>query len=376
MARSPRYRKPTYNEHFIPLEPLDVNRIKSFDDLLTAMSKTAFAGRQTGEAADILLTMVTDPDCFVVGTFSGAMSVAKMGLVIVEMIERKMLQAVVSTGALMAHGLIEGLGMTHFKYDGQMDDRTLYYHGYDRVYDTLELERNFENLGEIVQTVFADANPEAAYSSARICQLLGTYLLKQTPRSQRAILKSAAVHGVPVYIPAFSDSELGMDFAIVNRYRQQHGLKTLTHDPLIDLEHYAELVLKQKRLGIFTIGGGVPRNWAQQVCPFLHNIRFLFRDKSDEKKYFADKNDSHHKLFQYGVRICPESANWGGLSGCTYAEGTSWGKFVPAQEGGRFAEIVTEATAVWPLLIKGVLERMKKRRLTVARKQTVTLPIR
>ena len=59
------------------------------------------------------------------------------------------------------------------------------------------------------------------------------------------------------------------------------------------------------------------------------------------------------------MRICPEPTHWGGLSGCTYSEGVSWGKFVPESEGGRFAEVYADATTVWPLLIKGVLEEMK-----------------
>ncbi len=66
--------------------------------------------------------------------------------------------------------------------------------------------------------------------------------------------------------------------------------------------------------------------------------------------------------FHYGVRICPEPDYWGGLSGCTYSEGISWGKFVPASEGGRFAEVLSDATVVWPLLMMGLLERIKAKK--------------
>jgi len=62
------------------------------------------------------------------------------------------------------------------------------------------------------------------------------------------------------------------------------------------------------------------------------------------------------------VRICPEPTHWGGLSGCTYSEGVSWGKFVPPDEGGRFAEVYADATTVWPLLILGVLEELGESR--------------
>ncbi len=366
--------KPRYDEHFIPLEPLDINSISSFDDLLRAMDKTAFAGRQTGEAADILSTMVKDQDCFVVGTFSGAMSVAKMGLLITEMIDRKMVQAVVSTGALMAHGLIEGIGKPHFKYDTSMDDASLYEHGYDRVYDTLETEKNFDELWDVFLSLFENADASIHYSSSRICRMIGDHLIEKSP--YRAILRSAAKQNIPVYIPAFTDSELGMDFALVNRTRERRGLPQLTYNPLIDLDHFADVILAQKRIGIFTIGGGVPRNWAQQVCPYLDSIRYLFRDDGDASKYYADRNDPYNKLYRYAVRICPEPVHWGGLSGCTYTEGVSWGKFVPQKDGGRFAEVMADATAVWPLIIKGVIERMEKDNLPVADKRIATVPIR
>jgi deoxyhypusine synthase len=64
--------------------------------------------------------------------------------------------------------------------------------------------------------------------------------------------------------------------------------------------------------------------------------------------------------YRYAVRICPEPVHWGGLSGCTYSEGVSWGKFVPPAEGGRFAEVYADATTVWPLLVKGVLEELER----------------
>ena len=97
-------------DKLIPLEPLDLNRIRSIDDLVRAMAKTAFSGRQIGEAADVLETMARDEGCFVVMTLAGAMTVAKQGLIISELIDRGIVNAIVSTGALMAHGLVEATG--------------------------------------------------------------------------------------------------------------------------------------------------------------------------------------------------------------------------------------------------------------------------
>src|SRR5258708_12948080 len=101
-------------DRLVPLEPLDLNRVRSIDDLVRAMSKTAFTGRQVGEAADVLEAMVRDKECFVVMTLAGAMTVAKQGLVISELINRGIVNAIVSTVALMPHGLAEPTGPLHF----------------------------------------------------------------------------------------------------------------------------------------------------------------------------------------------------------------------------------------------------------------------
>jgi deoxyhypusine synthase len=162
----------------------------------------------------------------------------------------------------------------------------------------------------------------------------------------RGVLESAYRRQVPVYVPAFSDSEMGLDFALHNRRQRAKGRPPIHFDPFLDLEHYTELILEHERTGIFTIGGGVPRNWAQQVGPYLDII-----DKRGGGRGAL-------RRFRYAVRICPEPDHWGGLSGCSYSEGVSWGKLVPPADGGRFAEVPADATLVWPLLVAGVLERM------------------
>jgi deoxyhypusine synthase len=67
------------------------------------------------------------------------------------------------------------------------------------------------------------------------------------------------------------------------------------------------------------------------------------------------------RRFHYAVRICPEPVHWGGLSGCTYQEGVSWGKFVAPKDGGLHAEVPSDATLVWPLLVKALEQRLAKR---------------
>ncbi|HVA17679.1 MAG TPA: deoxyhypusine synthase family protein, partial [Candidatus Dormibacteraeota bacterium] len=100
--------------------PLDLSKARTVDSLVRAMGQTAFTGRQIGDAADVLEAMARDTDCFIVLTLSGALTVAKMGLVFCDLIDSGIVKAVVSTGALMAHGLVEAAGKSHFRYDPKM----------------------------------------------------------------------------------------------------------------------------------------------------------------------------------------------------------------------------------------------------------------
>ena len=326
-----------------PLEPLDPSRVGSVDDLVRAMAKTAFGGRRLGEAADVLEAMVRDEECFRVVTVSGAMTIAKQGLLLCEMIDRGWVQAVVSTGALMTHGFVEGAGLQHFKHRPDMPDEELYDRGYNRVYDTIELEKNLDDTERILQRALDDLADGTVLSSRLICQKLGEHLEKTAPG--RAILKSAVLRDVPIYIPAFTDSELGLDLAIYQHTLARRRGTTVRFDPFLDLDDFADRIRQHERLGIFTIGGGVPRNWAQQVGP----------DRESRRKRLG--SDDPIRRYRYAVRICPEPEHWGGLSGCSYSEGVSWGKFVPPAEGGRFAEVFADATIAWPLVVRAVMER-------------------
>ena len=332
------------SDGLVPLQSLDLGNVQTLDDLVRKMGSTSFAGRALGEAADVLEAMILDPDCLVVCTLSGAMTIAKMGLVLCDMVDRGWIQAIVSTGALMAHGFVEATGRTHFKHDPQMSDTELYEKGYDRVYDTLELEQSLDDVEPIVQAVLEAMGPGERFASYELHDRLGAWLAEHV--EGRGILASAHRMGVPVYVPAFTDSELGLDVALHVRRCRARGVEPPLYDGFADLETFAEQAIRAPRLGIFTVGGGVPRNWAQQVAPYLDIVKTRLGD------------DVPARRFRYGVRLCPEPVHWGGLSGCTYSEGVSWGKFVPPGKGGRYAEVLADATVSWPLLAGSVMQRL------------------
>lgn len=164
-----------FEDNLKPVTSLDLNLVKSFSDLTDAMCATSFGGRQIGEAVDTLYSMYSDKNCFKVLTLSGAMTAAKMGLIITDMIDRGLINAIVSTGALMSHGLVEGLGSSHFKYDESMNDIELYNKGYDRIYDTLELETNLDDMGEVVVKALKNTPVSEVVSSHSLNEKIGSF---------------------------------------------------------------------------------------------------------------------------------------------------------------------------------------------------------
>jgi deoxyhypusine synthase len=253
----------------------------------------------------------------------------------------------------MAHGMSEAVGRVHYRRDPGLSDEELFEKGYNRVYDTLEMEANLDYVEEFTSRALDRLAGDRELSSEIVNRALGQVLAEDPNGS--GVLRSAYLANVPVYVPAFTDSELGLDVSTwAMKKARERGVTdplelfahTPRYNPFLDLNSFAKLALSSKRLGIFTIGGGVPRNWAQEVGPYIDITNHRLGVELTPPRY------------TYAVRICPEPAHWGGLSGCSYSEGVSWGKFVSPAEGGRFAEVFADATTVWPLLIKGVLERL------------------
>jgi deoxyhypusine synthase len=330
----------------VPIRGFSLEGQRTTSDMLRQMAETAFTGRTLGEAADLLESMLRDPDCIVVLTISGAMTMAGLGGLLRESIRRRWVDCVVATGALVGHGLVENLGLPHYKADPRISDEVYYQHRFDRVYDTLEPEDNLNQMEQTLRGILdeiAEHHTEGGIGTVSLLENIG----RRLPGD--GILQAAAQCGVPVLIPAFTDSELGLDFAVHCGHRHALGKPALSYDAFRDLEFFREFCERHvndgKRLGLLTIGGGVPRNWAQQVGPYVDIRKQRLGIEGTPVRYSC------------GIRICPDPPHFGHLSGCTYSEGVSWGKFVSPSAGGRYAEVLLDATVGWPILASAMADR-------------------
>lgn len=338
-------------------------RGKSVNEIMTSMGFSGLSARNTSKAVDILEKAIKDKDCKIVLTLSGIVTVSKMGGIICEMIDDGWIDCIIATGALVAHGAIEGRGGVHFVHDSSKSDEALYTKGYDRIYDTLELESNLDNLEEELNVVWDILNSDYnTFASSDFCHETGKLLNEKYPHSD-SILKSAYLKKVPIIIPAFTDSELaldGMTYFIKKKCDENLSLDEalekvtdIKFNPFKDLSKYLSFAKKVKTMAIFTLGGGVPRNYGQQIAPLID----ILMNRIDKVK----EDELQLKKFKYGVRICPDPVTLGSLSGCTYSEGISWGKFASSKEGGEFSEIHSDYTVILPWIVKCLQERLDEK---------------
>lgn len=322
------------------LQPLDLDRCQSLDHLLESMSATSFGARQLGRAWSVLKDVVRDPKCTVILTVSGAMTVAKLGRVFGSLISRSLIHSVITTGAIVTHSLVEEVGMQHYQAP-QASDETLLRQNLNRIYDSIEPEGNLQRLEKLVRRILPGLDP-GAYGSADLIRYLSSVILRNKPHN--GLLGSALDRGINVYAPALTDSELGLYLFRYYQREAQAGRNAVVFDPFKDLMDYANWIRRQRRVALLTIGGGVPRNWGQQMLPFLRSHR-------------AATRGTRLPRVIAGVRICPDRVELGHLSGSTYSEALTWGKVDPASVDN-FVEVPCDATIVFPILAKALMNHL------------------
>ncbi|MFX1568931.1 MAG: deoxyhypusine synthase family protein [Promethearchaeota archaeon] len=314
------------------VKPFNPRSVKNIDDLLTALKDCGFQGRNLGIALDILEKMVSDENILTVLTLSGAMIPAGMGTLISILIEYKLIDVLISTGANITHDLVDvASNVGHYLGSTNVDDDELFKHRINRIYDIYLPEENYEKadikLLEIIQSSFDNKNIQITPSE--FLKKIGTKL------SDSNILSLAAKNNIPIFIPAFSDSELALKLI---KYDLYEGYD-FQFDILGDVKKFGEIVKKYKEYGTIIVGGGVPRNWAQQIFPMLDQF-----DKIEKMGY------------NYSVRIHTAMEYDGGLSGSTFSEAKSWGKY---SLESKHVSVWCDATIAFPILITGLLQRLK-----------------
>ena len=313
-----------------PVEHIDVAKFNPVP-LVEAMGKTAFTARDLARAADITNRMVADKDCGVILCLAGSLISAGLKKVFADMVRCHMVDAIVSTGAnIVDQDFFEALGFRHWvgeeKLRSGMFDAELRDLHIDRIYDTLIDEDELRACDETTRVIADDLEPRP-HSSREYIKAMGAYLEKNGCKTPDSIVYEAYKADVPIFCPAFSDCSAGFGL-VAHQHAKGDGPK-LSLDSAKDFYELTLLKIANPNTGLFMIGGGVPKNFAQDVV------------------VAADVLGQEVPMHKYAVQVTVADVRDGALSGSTLKEASSWGKVDLAFE----QMVYSEATLAVPLIV-------------------------
>lgn len=318
----------TYGE----VKAIDVKE-RNIHELLLEMNNLSFQGRALGEAYRVLLDMFNDEETTIFLGLAGSMSTAGVWRIIKWLIERRYVDVVVSTGAIISEDLYEAMGFKYYKVHPCIDDELLLKHKYDRFYDTVANELDYRKM-ELLIREFVETLPDTrVYSSAEFLYEFGKFL---DERGLDTIVSAAYRFGVPVFSPALVDSAYGMGLLLAYR-----SGKKITIDMVKDFNQLVEIGKLSKKVAAIYIGGGVPKDYV--------NLMTVAQTLIAE---YEEGLHDYYKGFEYIVQFTTDMPQWGGLSGATLEEAVSWGKVSPR---ARKRTVHVDATIALPIVAHGLL---------------------
>ena len=313
--------------------------------VIDAMRKMSFTSRDTARAADILTMAIEDDACSVWLTLAGSTSAGGCMHVYRDMLRYGMADVVVATGAsIIDMDFFEALGFSHYQAQGGVDDRELRALYIDRIYDTYIDEEELQACDHAVKAI-ADGLESRPYSSREFIHEVGKWLAAGNAKKPGSLIQTAFEEGAPIFCPAFVDSSAG--FGLVKHQKERIAAKQpyVSIDAVADFRELTDIKVAAGVTGLFMVGGGVPKNFAQDtvVCAEILGI--------------------DAEMHRYAVQITVADVRDGACSSSTLQEAASWGKVQTTHEQMVFAE----ATTVVPLIAsdayhRGAWKQREKRR--------------
>ncbi len=294
--------------------------------LVDSFEHMAFSSRDLNRAARIFDTMLKDKDCTIILTLAGSIFSAGLKKVVYDLVNNNMVDAIVSTGAIMVdQDFFEALGFKHYIGTPFSDDNQLRDLHIDRIYDTYIDEDELRVCDETCAKILDSLEPKP-YSSRELLWEFGKYLENNGgPKVDDSVIWACYQKNVPIFVPAFSDCSAGFGFII---HQTGNPDKHVSIDSAKDFLELTKIKLASKETGIFMVGGGVPKNFTQDIV------------------VAADILQEDAPMHKYAIQITVADVRDGALSSSTLKEASSWGKVSTSSE----QMVYSEATIAIPLI--------------------------
>ena len=305
-----------------PVKQIKIKKNMKASGLVKEFSRAGVMGAgRIAKGADIIKDMIKDKDCKVFLGIAGALVPGGQKEIIIDIIRKKLVDVVVTTGANLTHDLIEAIGYHHYQGNANVDDKELNEKKIDRIYDTFMPNDVYEGMEDFFQKIF----PEIENKDMDITEFLSFIGSKVPKKHQDSILRACYEENIPLFCPAISDSGIGL--MVWGHIAKGKKINVSAFD---DLKKILDISWTSKKNGIIYLGGGVPKNYIQQAMQFS-------------------------KGASYGVQITMDRPEPGGSSGAELREGISWGKM---NDKGKFVDVICDVTIALPLIYAGVVDRL------------------
>jgi deoxyhypusine synthase len=336
---------PGHSRQFLTGKPIRYYRPRGSADIRHLIDEgfQAFNAGRLSEACQIFAEKMLSPDhdTTIALTMAGALTPAGLGGCVIEMMDRGLVDFIISTGANLYHDLHYALNFTLRRGSPFVNDVELYDDGVIRIYDVLFPATVLLETDAYVREFIVRSGLDEPTSTAEFHYRLGRDLLDRYPGCQEhSVVARAALAGVPIYTSSPGDSSIGMNIAF---HELMNGGRLMI-DPNQDVNEVCAIVLAGKRNGCVILGGGSPKNFYLQAQPTLWEVYRIPKGGND-----------------YFIQITTDQVVWGGLSGATPSEAVSWGKVNP----GVLPDTVvaySDSTIAFPLFCEYVLGSPNGRR--------------
>jgi deoxyhypusine synthase len=275
-----------------------------------------------GKAARILAEMFRDKSYQNLISLAGPIIPGGLRTIITDLVDRRLIGGVVTTGANVTHDMLEAIGHRHIVGSESMDDRVLRRKGLSRIYDLLVTQKGIEHLERTTHRML-NRIPEARRRNIASYELLWEF--GKQLRDGSSLLRTAQKRGVPIFCPGIFDSMLGLNLWTYSR------INSLFINPFKDFSRLVDMTYEKKKVGAVILGGGMPK----------HHVLIA---------------NSYRGGVDAAIQITLDRPEGGGASGAPLEEAISWGKI---KTPNKLVTIVGDAIVIFPFLTLAALERTK-----------------
>lgn len=329
-------------EHAPDIFPVRITRGMSVTELVQAMGNTSFEARNVHRGADLFRRMIDAGDTIWLG-IAGAGIAGGMGGAVISLLEAGFIDVICSTGAQVYHDLHFAFGLPVKAIGPRWDDDRLREHGDTRIYDIGIREREtLEAQDRLIRRFVRERYPDLSQhplSSWEFNYHLGDWTVRTARFPERSFTATAARLGVPVFWDSLSNHSIAMNLLRTDR----EGLP-LSISPQRDILDSAAIVYSAGATGFVELGGGGPKNFIQQTGPTISQILGVEFEGADR-----------------GLQIGTAVEREGSLSGCTFGESVTWGKYKSA-DTTNLVQVWGEYSIILPVITAFVLDRCPERK--------------